>query len=97
MVIFIIIKEKKQYCEYISGKRLKEAFSDERIPLMTMDHLRALDFPISRNISYERTVDEFLVQLATNDTLRPLRNRSEMVVLLNEEGALILNQGKWTL
>lgn len=97
MVIFIIIKEKKQYCEYIPGKRLKEAFSDERIPLMTMDHLRALDFPISRNISYERTVDEFLVQLATNDTLRPLRNRSEMVVLLNEEGALILSQGKWTL
>ena len=96
-VIFIIIKEKKQYCEYIPGKRLKEAFSDERIPLMTMDHLRALDFPISRNISYERTVDEFLVQLATNDTLRPLRNRSEMVVLLNEEGALILNQGQWTL
>lgn len=96
-MIFIIIKEKKQYCEYISGKSLKVAFAQERIPLMTMDHLRELDFPISRNISYERTVDEFLVQLATNDTLRPLRNRREMVVLLNEQGALILSQGRWTL
>lgn len=96
-MIFIIIKEKKQYCEYVPGKSLKSAFAPERIPLMTMDHLRELDFPISRNISYERTVDEFLVQLATNDTLRPLRNRREMVVLLNEQGALILSQGRWTL
>ena len=41
-----------------------------KTPLLRMEHLRQLDFPISREISYERTVDEFLLQLAVNDALR---------------------------
>ena len=72
-------------------------FEDDAVPMMQMLHLRQLDFPISRGVSYERTVDEFLLQLGTNDGLRSLRAHREMAVLLNEEGALVREDGQWTL
>lgn len=71
--------------------------SGEGIPLFVMEHLRQLDFLISREVSYERTVDDFLLQLAVNDALRALRARRDMVVLLNEEGALVCEDGAWEL
>ncbi len=89
--------KKSDFQEYIPGKPLKRAFDQEHIPLLLMSQLRDLDFPISRRISYERTVDEFLLQLAVNDSLRVLRQHQEMVILLNEEGALIRQKGKWFL
>ncbi len=76
---------------------LKSNFNNNEIPLLMMEQLRMLDYPISRGISYERTVDEFMLQLATNDSLRPLRNCPEAVILLNEEGALIRHDGQWDL
>ena len=91
------MKAESSYCTYIPPKPLSEAFPDDKIPILQMAHLRELDFPITRRISYERTVDEFLLQLATNDALRALRNRKDMVICLNEEGALIRENEKWTL
>ena len=58
---------------------------------------RQLDFRISRRISPERTVDEFLFELAVNDMLRPLRQHKEMVILLDAQGALIREHGVWSL
>jgi len=72
-------------------------FDTPEIPILLMEDLRRLDFLISRQISYERTVDEFMLQLAANEALRPLRGRREMVVLLNEEGALVQEHGTWQL
>ena len=83
------MKPRAYYQPYQSGLLLAQAFSPSKTPLLRMEHLRQLDFPISREISYERTVDEFLLQLAVNDALRALRSRKDMVILLNEEGALI--------
>ena len=91
------MKSEASYCTYTPGKPLSEAFPEDKIPMLQMAHLRELDFPITRRISYERTVDEFLLQLATNDALRALRNRKDMVICLNEEGALIRENGRWTL
>ena len=65
--------------------------------MFLMKHLRQLDFLITRETSYERTVDDFLLQLAVNDALRELRQCPDMVVLLNEEGALVRENGSWTL
>ncbi len=79
------------------GRPLEELCSGEGIPLFLMKHLRQLDFLITRETSYERTVDDFLLQLAVNDALRELKQRSDMVILLNEEGALIRENGDWTL
>lgn len=87
---------RKNYQIYTHGKPL-ESLEENKIPVLLMEQLRELDFPISRHISYERTVDEFLLQLAVNDSLRPLRRREAMVILLNEEGALIRENGHWTL
>ena len=87
------MKPRAYYQPYQSGLLRAQAFSPSKTPLLRMEHLRQLDFPISREISYERTVDEFLLQLAVNDALRALRSRKDMVILLNEEGALIRETG----
>lgn len=79
------------------GRPLEELCSGEGIPMFLMKHLRQLDFLITRETSYERTVDDFLLQLAVNDALRELRQCPDMVVLLNEEGALVRENGNWTL
>lgn len=79
------------------GRPLEELCAGEGIPLFLMKHLRQLDFLITRETSYERTVDDFLLQLAVNDALRELQARPDMVILLNEEGALIRENGDWTL
>ncbi len=79
------------------GRPLEELCSDEGIPMFLMKHLRQLDFLITRETSYERTVDDFLLQLSVNDALRQLRQCPDMVILLNEEGALVRENGNWTL
>lgn len=91
------MKPRAYYQIYQPGQLMAQAFSGPKTPLIRMEHLRQLDFPISRQISYERTVDEFLLQLAVNDALRILRGHRNMVVLLNEEGALLEEDGSWTL
>ena len=55
------MKPRAYYQPYQSGLLLAQAFSPSKTPLLRMEHLRQLDFPISREISYERTVDEFLL------------------------------------
>ena len=91
------MKHEINYHIFDPHRSLQENFSGEKTPLLLMEHLRLLDYPISRGISYERTVDEFLLQLETNDSLRPLRNCESAVILLNEEGALIRENGSWEL
>ncbi len=85
------------YIEYKTGKLLTEQFKGSEVPVLLMQQLRQMDFPITRGISYERTVDDFLTQLAVNDVLRPLRNHQDLVVLLDRQGALIRLQGEWEL
>ena len=92
-----MLKARKYFQNYEPGKALADAFDSERIPILQMAHLRELDFPISRHISYERTVDEFLLQMGTNVALQPLVDRKDMIILLNEEGALVCDGGKWSL
>ena len=91
------MKAKERYIIFDPSKPLAQFSGISEIPMIQMEQLRQLDFPITRGISYERTVDEFLLQLGTNDALRPLRAHKEMAVLLNEEGALIREKEKWTL
>lgn len=92
-----MIRERNCYVEYSRSKSLERAFSDERIPLLSMHQLRGMDYRITRKISYERTVNDFLMALNVNDSLRALRNRPDMVVLLNEQGALVRESGQWVL
>ena len=91
------MKQDTRYHIFDPRQSLQENFSGEKTPLLLMEHLRLLDYPISRGISYERTVDDFLLQLETNDSLRPLRNCEHVVILLNEEGALIREGNQWEL
>lgn len=81
-----MFKDPKCYVEYVPGKSFKEAFANDRIPLLSMHRLRGMDYRITRKISYERTVNDFLLVLNVNDSMRSLRNRPDMVVLLNEQG-----------
>ncbi len=91
------MKPRSSYDIPVFGCPLKTLCSGTGIPLFLMDHLRQLDFLITRETSYERTVDDFLLQLESNDTLRELKEHQDMVILLNEEGALIRENGNWTL
>jgi len=88
------LKHETNYQIFNPQQSLQENFPDGKTTVLLMEHLRLLDYPISRGISYERTVDEFLLQLETNDSLRPLRNCGHVVILLNEEGAIIHEGGK---
>lgn len=87
---------KEAYAQYISGKPLNEAFG-EGIPLLTMEQVRHLNFMISRGLSYEQTVDSFLLAFYVNDNFRYLREQDEVVVLLNTEGALVKQGRLWYL
>ena len=91
------MKSEKSYRVYTPGESLHVFLQDDKILLLQMQHLRNLDFPITRGISYERTVDEFLLQLAVNDVLFPMRSRKEMVILLDAQGALLREAGDWSL
>lgn len=91
------MKDRSAYHVISLGQPLEEFSRGEGIPLFLMKHLRQLDFLITRETSYERTVDDFFLQLAGNDALRDLRKCRDMVVLLNEEGALVQEDGVWTL
>ena len=86
-----------KYIEYKTDNFLKEPFQSDSVPLLLMQQLRQMDFPITRGISYERTVDDFLTQLAVNDVLRPLRDQQNLVILLDAQGALIRSEGVWDL
>ncbi len=90
-----MIKTRDCYKEFSIYESLADAFLDERIPLLSMHQLRANDYRITRKISYERTVSDFMMALNVNDSLRPLRNRQDMVVLLNEQGMLVREAGEW--
>lgn len=89
--------QKNNFIEYKTGQLLAEQFAGDGIPLLQMRHLRQMDFPITRGFSYERTTDDFLKQLAVNDVLRPLRKKENMVLLFDEQGALIREDGDWSL
>ncbi len=91
------MKNETAYHVFDPALSLDENFHKDTTPLLMMEHLRMLDYSISRGISYEKTVDEFMIQLATNDSLRSLRNCPEVVILLNQEGALIRHDGIWEL
>ena len=91
------MKNETSYQVYKSGQSLMNCFEEKKVPLLQMRHLRDLDFPITRGISYERTVDEFLLQLAVNDVLQSLRTRKELVILLDGQGALLRENGSWSL
>ena len=82
------MKPESCYMEYRADQPMSVCFGGDKIPLMQMEHLRQLDYPIGRGISYENTVDAFLMQLAVSDGLRVLRAHKSMAVLLNEQGVL---------
>ena len=87
----------KDYSCYQPGLSLEEAFSPDAIPVLQMEHLRQMDFMINRGFSYELTLYSFLLQLIGNEGLRPLREFANMVVLLNEEGAIMRDEERWLL
>lgn len=91
------MKQDTSYHIFDPGRSLEENCGGEGAPLLRMEQLRQLDYPISRAVSYERTVDEFLLQLATNDSLRALRDCPDAAILLDREGALLRRSGRWEL
>lgn len=91
------MKQGLSYRIFDPERTLEENCAGDSTPLLLMEQLRMLDYPISRGVSYERTVDEFLLQLATNDSLRALKNCQNAVILLNSEGALLRRSGRWEL
>ena len=91
------MKQDMTYRIFDPKHTINENCAGSKVPLIMMEQLRMLDYPISRGVSYERTVDEFLLQLATNDSLRALKNCPNAVILLNSEGALIRKDDQWDL
>lgn len=89
--------DRERYVQYEPGHSLRKMFPQDKIPLMQMEHLRQLDFMIGRGLSYEGTVNSFLQQLYLNESMRPLKMRDSMVILLDREGALVQDGGIWSL
>ncbi len=89
--------EIENFSQYEPGHSLRRAFAKDKVPLLQMEHLRQLDFMISRGLSYENTVNTFMQQLFFNESLWPLKVRKDMVILLDTAGALICAGGVWSL
>ncbi len=88
--------QKDDFYQYKPGMKLTD-FPKNKIPLMQMEHLRQLDFLITRGISYERTAYTFLAQIELSDGMHIFKDFENVCVLLNEEGAMIRQDGKWDL
>ena len=69
------MKQDTAYEIFDPKKTLAENFKGKKAPLLLMEQLRMLDYPISRGVSYERTVDEFLLQLAPSGRCGTARTR----------------------
>lgn len=91
------LKERGQYKIITEIQPLYKFESGSQIPLFSMELLRQADFPISRGISYERTVDEFLLELEINIKLHMLKQSQDMTILLGREGALVRENKTWSL
>lgn len=91
------LKERGEYNIITEAQSLYKTESENRVPLFSMELLRQADFPISRGISYERTVDEFLLELEVNIKLHNLKQNPDMAVLLGREGALVRENNAWSL
>ena len=93
----MVLQERDMYSVYTEAEKLFAVEAGEKIPIFTLELLRQADFPISRGISYERTVDEFLLELLSNIKLHKLKDCTSMAVLLDKEGALVKENGGWRL
>ena len=87
--------EEESFAQYRPGLSLNAAFPEDKVPLLQMEHLRQLDFMIGRGLSYENTINAFFQQLYLNESMRSLKERQDMVVLLDNEGALVRDSGVW--
>ena len=94
----MFLRPESEYMEFHNDRELfTKADTVPGIPLFTMELLREADFPISRGLSYERTVDEFALELEGNIKLSRLKKCPSMAVLLDRAGVLIKENGQWTL
>lgn len=94
----MFLRPESEYMEFHNDQELfTKADTVPGIPLFTMELLREADFPISRGLSYERTVDEFALELEGNIKLSRLKKCPSMAVLLDRAGCLIKENGQWTL
>lgn len=93
----MILRDETQYMVYRTAEALfSETGTSDRSPLFTMELLREADFPISRGLSYERTIDEFALELEGNVKLAGLKKCSTMAILLDRSAALIKDANGWT-
>lgn len=92
------LKAREEYKVYTEVSALcREAGQTGETPVFLMELLRDADFSISRGISYGRTVDEFMYELEGNMKLKKLQGCPSMAVLLDRQGALIKDEGRWIL
>lgn len=88
--------KREDFTQYKAGMSFKD-FSRNKVPLCTMEHLRQLDYAITKGISYERTAYTFLAQLELSSRLNAFKVFHDAVILLSEEGAMIRHNNEWDL
>lgn len=88
--------QRDEFFQYRPGMHYED-FPKDKIPLFQMEHLRQLDYMITRGVSYERTAYTFLAQIELSNRLSLFKSFSNTVVLLNEEGAMIRHDNEWDL
>lgn len=88
--------QREELYQYQPGMTIKD-FPEDKIPMVQMEHLRQLDYMITRGISYERTAYTFLAQMELSDSLNAFKSFDNVCILLNEEGAMVKHDGEWDL
>lgn len=92
----MICISKDEFYEFEPGMTMDD-FPEDKIPLLQMEHLRQMDYVISRGISFERTAHDFLTQVELNDRLQIFKQFESVVVLLDTAGAMIYHNKVWYL
>jgi hypothetical protein len=66
----------------------RQAVADRLLVIVSIDDLRRADVRISQGISWERTAEDLVRELAASPALSPLRHARHIVVTIGSEGAL---------
>ncbi len=69
-------------------RTVEQRFGSNRIVIVTIDDLRALDAPISQGLSWERTALDIVWQLMNVDAFAELRECPHLIIRLGLDGAV---------
>ncbi len=85
---WVILKMSHPICKGDLWRKLRSDYQDRLILTVSSDDLRKLEVMISTGRSWERTIQDILVEIETNPALSAITNCKHLVITFDTEGVL---------